>query len=204
MDNRPAPPAAYAWSRRASLVLLAVLLLVVAGAALLGRGLVTNLNVNRAPLESLSLDQRVIHLADQLQCLVCEGESVAFSNSRLAVEMRAITSEKLAAGESEAQIKSYFVDRYGIRILREPPRTGLNAWLWLLPIIGFALASAWLIGLLWRMARRRPAGEASLAQMAEADGETPANDNALADDDALALDDSVRELLVQYDEELFA
>ncbi len=196
MANQSAPPAAYAWSRRATLVLLAVLLLVVAGAALLGRGLVTNLNVNRAPLQSLSLDQRVIHLADQLQCLVCEGESVAFSNSRLAVEMRAITSEKLAAGESEAQIKSYFVDRYGIRILREPPRTGLNAWLWLLPIIGFALASVWLIGLLWRMAGRRSTAE-------EPATNEPATEAAGTDGEALALDDSVRELLVQYDEELF-
>ena len=195
---RQSPPPAYAWSRRATLVLLAVLLLVVAGAALLGRGLATNLNVNRAPVESLSLDQRVIHLADQLQCLVCEGESVAFSNSRLAVEMRAITSEKLAAGESEAQIKSYFVDRYGIRILREPPRTGLNAWLWLLPIIGFALASVWLIGLLWRMAGRRSAADEPAAEAIATAGTVE------TDDEALALDDSVREMLAQYDEELFA
>lgn len=180
-------------SRGISLVLLVVSLVVVGGVVLLGRGLATNSEANRAEQANLTLDERMLGIADQLQCLVCEGESIAYSNSRLATEMRRTITEKLETGESEAQIKAYFVDRYGIRILREPPRTGLNAWLWFVPVIGFALASVWLVWMIWRMARRRAAEQAD---------ETAARTSNDADDPEL--DDSVRDMLAQYDKELFA
>jgi cytochrome c-type biogenesis protein CcmH len=43
---------------------------------------------------------------------------------------------QLAQGKSEAEIQQYFVERYGPRVLAEPPREGFNWIVWLLPIAG--------------------------------------------------------------------
>ena len=164
-------------------LMLGVLLLLAVGLALLASILAPNLPVGMEP-ETRTLDQRMIQVADQLQCPICQGQSVAFSNSPLATEMRRTILDKLAAGEDEAAIMDYFVERYGIKILREPPRQGLNAWLWITPMVTFAVAVVWLVWTLWHMARTKRAVEG-------------------AADDAPALDDEVQALLAQYDEELF-
>lgn len=136
---------------------------------------------------ALSLEQRMILIAERLQCPVCQGQSVAFSNSPLAAEMRRQIREKLQAGASEQQITQYFIDRYGVRILREPPRTGLHLWLWLTPATGLGVGLLWLVWRLRQMAQtRRP-------QPAEAPGEQT---TTLADPE-------IHELLVRYDKDLF-
>ncbi|MCC9075982.1 cytochrome c-type biogenesis protein CcmH [Litorilinea aerophila] len=191
MSNHPKDPIEVRLSsqRGVTVVLLGALVLVAVGLALLGRGLASNLQVTQASPEALSADQRLIRIADQLQCPICEGQSVAFSNSQLAAEMRRLIAEKLAAGEEEEQIIAYFVERYGVRILREPPRSGLNLWLWITPALAFAVAALGLTWTLWRMARAQPAAVS-----------TPATTDGSGD----ALDDEVRDLLAQYDEELFS
>ena len=69
-----------------------------------------------------SLDDGVRRIALQLQCPVCEGETVADSPSGLAADMRAVIRTKLAAGESDQQILAEFVASYGDGILTEPPK----------------------------------------------------------------------------------
>ncbi len=138
---------------------------------------------------SLPLDQRMILIADQLQCPICEGQSVAYSNSQLAAEMRRIILDKLEAGEREEAIVQYFIDRYGVEILREPPRQGFLRWLWWTPPIALGLAALWLVTTLWRMARQGPRPE-------------PAAQAALQGEEDI-LDPEVRDLLSQYDKDLF-
>jgi len=140
-----------------------------------------------------SLDQRMIRIADQLQCPICEGQSVAFSNSQLAAEMRRTIEEKLQAGESEEAIIQYFVDRYGIVILREPPRQGLTAWLWLTPVAGIGLA---ILLLIWRLRRMAMVSAAS-------DGEEPGGASPALDPEDF-LDPEVEKLVSQYDKDLLA
>ena len=165
-------------------LMLGVLLLLAVGLTLLAGVLAANLSGRMKP-DAQTVDQRMIQVADQLQCPICEGQSVAFSNSPLAAEMRRTILEKLAAGENEAEITNYFVERYGIKILREPPRQGLNAWLWITPMVTVVVAVIWLVWTLWHMARTQRAAQE-------------------ATDDAPELDDEVQDLLAQYDEELFA
>ncbi|MCB0080336.1 MAG: cytochrome c-type biogenesis protein CcmH, partial [Caldilineaceae bacterium] len=57
---------------------------------------------------TLNIEQETLRIADDLQCPVCEGQSVAYSNSQLANEMRRQAMEKLLAGENEATIKQLF------------------------------------------------------------------------------------------------
>ncbi len=81
----------------------------------------------------------VFKIAGQLRCPVCQGESAAESNAGIAVEMRRIIAEQLAQGKSEAEIRQFFVARYGDWILYEPPARGLTLWVWLSPLVGLGL-----------------------------------------------------------------
>jgi cytochrome c-type biogenesis protein CcmH len=102
-----------------------------------------------------SVDDEARRIGQELQCPVCEGLSVADSPSQLAVQMRTVIREKLAAGEGEAQIRQYFLDRYGETVLRVPPRSGFTAIVWIAPYVALALAIAFLVATLRR--RKAPA-----------------------------------------------
>ncbi len=85
------------------------------------------------------LSPEVFRIARELRCPVCQGESAAESNSGVAVEMRRIIAEMLEEGKTEAEIKAFFVERYGEWILYEPPRRGVTLWVWVLPVVGLFL-----------------------------------------------------------------
>ncbi len=85
------------------------------------------------------LSPEVFRIAKGLRCPVCQGESASESNSGVAQEMRRLIAEQLAQGKSEAEIRQFFVERYGPWILYEPPKQGLTLWVWLSPLIGLAL-----------------------------------------------------------------
>jgi cytochrome c-type biogenesis protein CcmH len=91
-----------------------------------------------------SLDARVHDVASQLQCPVCNGESVADSPSGLATEMRGVIRQKLAQGESERQVIQYFESRYGDTILETPPKSGFTTLIWLPPVL-MLLVGAYLV-----------------------------------------------------------
>lgn len=88
------------------------------------------------------LSPEALEIANELNCPVCEGQSVRDSNSQLARQMRQVIQQKLDAGESPEQIKAYFVERYGIGILREPPKEGFTWALWWGPVVGLAFGAA--------------------------------------------------------------
>lgn len=82
-----------------------------------------------------SLDDRVNEIAHLLMCPVCQGQSVAESNSNLAQDMRQIIRKQLEEGKSKEEVIAYFVNRYGESILASPPPKGVNWLLWALPAI---------------------------------------------------------------------
>jgi len=86
---------------------------------------------------------------------VCQNLSVADSPSEMASQMRAIIRERLAAGESPAEVQRYFVDRYGEWILLAPPRRGFNLLVWLLPLVAVAVGLVTAGALVWRWTHRR-------------------------------------------------
>jgi cytochrome c-type biogenesis protein CcmH len=112
-----------------------------------------------------AIDDSVRRIALQLQCPVCEGESVADSPSGLATDMRALIRTRVAAGVSDQAILDEFVASYGDSILTEPPKRGISLGVWLGPVVGVVLGAA-VLGLLlwtWRHAPGRAPGLASAA-----------------------------------------
>lgn len=85
-------------------------------------------------LESVA-ERQVRVIAGKLRCPVCQGESVYDSHADVAVEMKNLIAEKLAKGESEAEILAYFQARYGNFILMEPPAAGIHWMIWLFPAL---------------------------------------------------------------------
>lgn len=120
-----------------------------------------------------SLDQRAYDVASQLQCPVCNGESVADASSQVAQEMRAVVRQKLIAGESEQQVLDYFRHNYTDAILETPPKHGFTTLIWVAPWAMFAAAVFLflLIGREWR--RAAPAIQSSVGVARTA---TPDND----------------------------
>ena len=128
-----------------------------------------------------TLDERVYDVASQIQCPVCNGESVEDSPSGLAAEMRSLIRQKLAQGESEQQVVQYFESRYGDTILEAPPKSGFTTLIWLPPVLMLLVGGylVFAVGKEWGAARVAGA-------LAEASPE---------DDDTLDLSDEERRRL---------
>src|SRR3972149_667152 len=73
-------------------------------------------------------DDEVNAIAHQLYCPVCENVPLDVCPTQACDQWRSTIRDKLAQGWSEAQIKDYFVEQYGARVLATPPASGLN-WL---------------------------------------------------------------------------
>ncbi|MEX0763439.1 MAG: cytochrome c-type biogenesis protein [Dehalococcoidia bacterium] len=99
-----------------------------------------------------TLEQRAFALDRELMCPVCDGQTLDQSHAQIAQDMKAIIREKLADGESEAQIKDYFVARYGESVLASPNASGFNILVWAVPPV-FAVAGAMMLWMIIRSMR---------------------------------------------------
>src|SRR3990170_2058625 len=80
------------------------------------------------------LERRMLEIAKDLRCAVCQNQPVSESHAPLAQDMRAIIRDQLKAGKSPEEIKRYFVDRYGDYVLMKPATRGFGAIVWLGPV----------------------------------------------------------------------
>lgn len=87
------------------------------------------------------LESRARELSKELRCLVCRNESIDDSNADLARDLRLLVRERLVAGDTDAEVKAFLVDRYGEFVLLRPAFSWTNAALW------FAGPILFLIGL---------------------------------------------------------
>lgn len=96
----------------------------------------------------LTPEQRAYKLDSELMCPVCDGQTLDQSHAQLAEDMKVIVREKIAAGESNSEIRDYFVARYGEVVLAAPEASGFNLLVWLMPAViagGGALAVIWVL-----------------------------------------------------------
>ena len=106
-----------------------------------------------------ALEARARDLSVDLRCLVCQNQSIDDSHAPLAKDLRLLVRERLAAGDSDEQVRTYLVQRYGDFVLLKPPLRIGTLLLWGAPLM-VLLAGAF--GLVIA-SRRRNAGVAAAA-----------------------------------------
>lgn len=104
-----------------------------------------------------ALEARARELSAELRCLVCQNQSIDDSNAPLARDLRILLRERLAAGDSDAEVKQFLVDRYGTFVLLKPPFNAHTLLLWLTPLIILAGAGVLLVRYATGSNRNRPA-----------------------------------------------
>lgn len=110
------------------------------------------------------LESRARALSTGLRCVVCRNESIDESNAELARDMRLLVRERLVAGDSDAEVVQFLVDRYGEFVLLRPRRDGVNRVLWFAAPVLLGLG----LGLAALALRRRAKPPAPLSPSEEA------------------------------------
>ena len=108
-----------------------------------------------------ALEARMMVIAEELRCLVCQNETIAASHADLAVDLKNQFRIKLNEGQSQKQILDFMVDRYGDFVLYRPPLKATTVLLWLGPFTLLAIAVLMLVLNVRR--RRRSAQPAALS-----------------------------------------
>lgn len=96
----------------------------------------------------------VNRIAKQMYCPVCENEPLDACRTAACQQWRAQIGQMLSEGQSEQQIKDYFVARYGVRVLAQPPAQGTSLLLYVLPIVGLIIGAVIVVWLLRRLRAR--------------------------------------------------
>lgn len=109
-------------------------------------------------------------IAKQMYCPVCENTPLDVCPTQACAEWRELIRDKLEAGWSEEQIKQYFVQQYGARVLATPPPSGLNWLVYVIPPLAF-LAAAYILYKAIRSWRRPAAPVVEHHGSAAAEGE---------------------------------
>ena len=104
-----------------------------------------------------ALEVRVLAIAEELRCLVCQNETIAASNAELAVDLRNQIRIKLKQGQSQEQILDFMAQRYGDFVLYRPRLQASTVLLWAGP---FVLLLGATVVLTLHIRRRRSEGSA--------------------------------------------
>jgi cytochrome c-type biogenesis protein CcmH len=104
-------------------------------------------------LKDSALESRARDLSRELRCMVCQNQSIDDSEAPLARDLRLLVRERLTKGDSDQQVLSFLVARYGEFVLLRPPLEWHTLLLWGLPPAALAAGT---IGLFIMSRRRRP------------------------------------------------
>jgi cytochrome c-type biogenesis protein CcmH len=99
------------------------------------------------------LERRAREISAELRCLVCQNQSIDDSDAPLAKDLRLLVRERLKAGDGDAEVRGFVVQRYGEFVLLKPTFGVHTALLWLGPALVLAAGA---VSLILTLRRRRP------------------------------------------------
>ena len=115
----------------------------------------------------VAVEERLLGIADELRCLVCQNESLAASRAELAQDLRREIRTLIKAGKTDPEILDFLVSRHGDFVRYRPPLKPSTWLLWLGPFVLLAGALAALIRHVRRPRETEPAlSEADRARAA--------------------------------------
>src|ERR671913_2033066 len=96
------------------------------------------------------LEHRAREISAGLRCLVCQNQSIDDSDAPLAKDLRVLVRDRLKAGDTDREVQSYVVQRYGEFVLLRPVFGAHTLLLWLTPVLMLALGGLAAYVSLWR------------------------------------------------------
>ena len=107
-----------------------------------------NLNLGSTEL----IDESKIH--KNLRCLVCQGQSIADSNSDFAITLKMVVKDLIKNGKSEDEIYDFLSEKYGDWILYNPKLNAGNLLLWSLPYLVLVFGGAIIVFLIRKRSKK--------------------------------------------------
>ena len=116
-------------------------------------------------LADYALETRARTISGEIRCLVCQNQSIDDSDAPLARDLRVLVRERLEGGDTDAQVRSFIVGRYGEFVLLRPVVAWHTAVLWAGP---FLIVGAAMVGFVLSRRRGSQAAQAGLTADEEA------------------------------------
>jgi|TARA_B100000780_G_scaffold277942_1_gene249960 cytochrome c-type biogenesis protein CcmH len=82
---------------------------------------------------------KLLEIYKNLRCLVCQGQSIADSNSDFAATIKLVVQDQVQEGKTKDEIYSFLISKYGEWIVYQPTLSKNNFLLWILPYVVFFL-----------------------------------------------------------------
>ena len=109
-----------------------------------------NFNINLHANEQVK--ESKIH--KNLRCLVCQGQSIADSNSDFALTLKMVVKDLIDQGKTEKEIYSFLSDKYGDWILYKPKFNLGNFLLWSLPYLALVIGGVIIVFLIRKSSKK--------------------------------------------------
>jgi len=120
------------------------------------------------------LEARVMRIAAELRCLVCQNQTIADSHSGLAEDLRREVREQLRRGATDEQVVQFMTDRYGDFVRYRPAFKSSTALLWVGPAVLLVIG----LGALALVLRRRTKLAPDQFEPDDDEGDVPAESAA--------------------------
>ena len=109
-----------------------------------------------APLYSSDERIKLLEIYKNLRCLVCQGQSIADSNSDFAATIKLVVQDQVNEGKTKDEIYNFLISKYGEWIVYQPTFSKSNLLLWIMPYFIFIVGGL-IIFMIIRKSKRNKA-----------------------------------------------
>ena len=99
-------------------------------------------------LKNSSHENRARSISKNIRCLVCQGQSIADSNSDFAQTIKLVIDDKIKEGKKEDEIYEFLISKYGEWIVYKPELKKTNFFLWFFPYFALLLGGILILSLI--------------------------------------------------------
>ena len=91
--------------------------------------------------------KELLEITKNLRCLICQGQSIADSNSDFASTIKLVVSDQLKKGKDKKEIYTFLISKYGGWIVYKPSMNNGNFFLWFMPYLIFIFGGVIIFGI---------------------------------------------------------
>ena len=100
--------------------------------------------------------KELLEITKNLRCLICQGQSIADSNSDFASTIKLVVSDQLKKGKDKKEIYTFLISKYGEWIVYKPSMNNGNFFLWFMPYLIFIFGGVIIFGIFKKKKKNWP------------------------------------------------